>query len=40
MGTLLWVLLGAFIGWNFPQPSWARYIQEKVTDALRGFTNK
>ena len=36
MGTLFWVLIGAFIGWNIPQPWWARYIQEKVSDKLRG----
>lgn len=27
---LFWVLVGAFVGWNFPQPFWAKYIQEKV----------
>lgn len=27
---LFWVAVGAFIGWNFPQPFWAKYIQEKV----------
>jgi hypothetical protein len=25
LDTLLWVAVGAFIGWNFPQP-----IQEKI----------
>lgn len=30
MGTMFWVLIGAFIGWNFPQPWWAKYIQAKV----------
>lgn len=27
---LLWVAVGAFIGWNFPQPFWATFVQEKV----------
>jgi hypothetical protein len=27
--TLFWILVGAFIGWNFPQPSFAKSIQEK-----------
>ena len=40
MGTLFWILIGAFIGWNIPQPWWARYIQEKVSTALRGNLNK
>jgi hypothetical protein len=34
MGTLFWVLIGAFIGWNFPQPWWAKYIQDKIIDKL------
>jgi hypothetical protein len=27
--TLFWVLVGAFIGWNFPQPTYAKNIQAK-----------
>jgi hypothetical protein len=34
MGTMFWVLIGAFIGWNFPQPWWAKYIQGKVVEKL------
>ncbi len=31
MGTILfWVLLGAFVGWNFPQPFWATWVQNWV----------
>jgi uncharacterized membrane protein YeaQ/YmgE (transglycosylase-associated protein family) len=29
-------LIGAFIGWNIPQPWWARYIQEKVASFFKG----
>jgi hypothetical protein len=28
--TLFWLALGAFIGWNFPQPEFAKSIQAKV----------
>lgn len=35
MGTLFWVLVGAFIGWNFPQPWWARFVQEKLLTSLK-----
>jgi hypothetical protein len=28
--TLIWLAVGAFIGWNFPQPFWAAYVQGKV----------
>ena len=27
--TLFWVLVGAFIGWNFPQPQFAKNFQAK-----------
>lgn len=29
--TFLWIALGAFIGWNLPQPEWAQSVQEKIT---------
>jgi hypothetical protein len=34
LDTLIWIALGAFVGWNFPQPSWAKIIQEKIQTAL------
>lgn len=27
--TLFWIIVGAFIGWNFPQPQYAKDIQSK-----------
>jgi hypothetical protein len=27
--TLFYILIGAFIGWNFPQPEFAKNIQTK-----------
>jgi hypothetical protein len=30
LDTLFWVAVGAFVGWNFPQPFWAKIIQEKI----------
>lgn len=27
--TLFWIFVGAFVGWNFPQPNFAKSIQEK-----------
>ena len=27
--TLFWLVVGAFIGWNFPQPDYAKSIQAK-----------
>jgi len=28
--TIFWLLLGAFVGWNFPQPDFAKAIQSKI----------
>ena len=25
--TIFWLLVGAFVGWNFPQPDYAKSIQ-------------
>lgn len=27
---LIWLAVGAFVGWNFPQPQFAKNIQAKV----------
>ena len=32
--TLFWLFLGAFVGWNFPQPKFAKNIQAKVLAML------
>ena len=37
--TLFYILIGAFVGWNFPQPEFAKNIQakylQKYIDKLR-----
>ena len=30
LDIILWIAVGAFIGWNLPQPFWATFIQQKV----------
>jgi len=30
LSIAFWVLIGAFIGWNIPQPVFAKKIQEKL----------
>jgi len=40
MGTLLTLLIGMFIGWNLPQPDWARTIQDKAIQLLSSATRK
>jgi len=34
LDTIFWILLGAFVGWNFPQPFWAKMIQEKIQSMI------
>lgn len=34
---IIWILIGAFIGWNLPQPGWAVLIQEWITDKITRF---
>lgn len=33
--TLFWILVGAFIGWHFPEPVWAKTIKEKVVSLFK-----
>jgi hypothetical protein len=28
------IIIGAFVGWNLPQPSWAKAVQDKITDMI------
>ena len=34
LDTILLLLVGAFIGWHFPQPSWARIIEDWLLDRI------
>jgi hypothetical protein len=34
LDILFWVAVGAFVGWNFPQPFWAKIVQEKIQTML------
>jgi hypothetical protein len=34
LDTLLWIAVGAFVGWNFPQPFWAIAIQAKIKSMI------
>jgi hypothetical protein len=35
LNMLFWVLVGVFIGWNLPQPDWARQLQDRVLGLVR-----
>ena len=34
LDILFWLVIGAFLGWNLPQPFWAKMIQEKIQSLL------
>ena len=40
MTTLLTLLIGMFIGWNLPQPAWAKAIQDKVVSLFQESLRK
>jgi hypothetical protein len=40
LDTLLWVAVGAFLGWNFPQPFWAVMFQNFVKTKWAEFKAK
>ena len=33
---VFWLLVGAFLGWNLPQPEWAQRLQERAKDFFGG----
>jgi len=33
---LFWVAVGIVIGWNLPQPRWAKSLQDRLVAALKG----
>jgi len=40
LNTLFWIAVGAFIGWNFPQPFWAKAAQDYVKGKWSDFRNR
>lgn len=37
---LFFIAVGMFIGWNLPQPPWARQLQDKAVRFFYGLTDK
>ncbi len=40
MSTLLTLIIGIFIGWNLPQPTWARNMQDRLVELMRGMMSR
>ncbi|TVQ90776.1 MAG: hypothetical protein EA400_05840 [Chromatiaceae bacterium] len=37
---LLFIAIGIVIGWNLPQPPWAKEAQAKIVGTFQGLMNK
>lgn len=33
--ALFWLVIGAFIGWNFPQPQFAKNLETKIKSVFK-----
>jgi hypothetical protein len=40
MSTLFWIAVGIVIGWNLPQPAWAREWQNKIVANVKKLGDK
>ncbi len=38
--AIFFIAIGIVIGWNIPQPPWAKDLQDKAVDGIRGLTGK
>ena len=35
LDTLFWIAVGAFVGWHFPEPTWAKVIKVKILGMIK-----
>ena len=40
MYTVIVLVIGIFIGWNLPQPPWAKALQDRVVELTRALVAK
>lgn len=40
LDTLFVILIGMFIGWNLPQPAYAKWIQDWIMSKLRRIVHR
>lgn len=38
--TIIWIALGAFVGWSVPQPEWAKSLQKLAIEQWIAFKSK
>lgn len=37
--AIIWLVVGAFIGWHFPEPQWAKNAKLKITSIFKKDSN-
>ena len=37
--AVVYITLGIFVGWNLPQPSWAKSVQDKVVKFFKNVAD-
>jgi hypothetical protein len=37
LSIIFWIFVGIALGWNLPQPSWAKNVQNKVINFIRNI---
>lgn len=40
LNILFWIAVGIVIGWNLPQPTWAKEFQDRVVSMFKSLTGK
>ena len=40
MIELIFLIAGVYLGWNLPQPEWAKALQDRAVRAFRDMTAK
>jgi len=38
--ALIYIFVGLIIGWNLPQPRWAKWFQDKLVAKVKGWFSK
>ena len=40
LAAIIFIAIGIIIGWNIPQPPWAKDLQDKAVTAIRNLIDK
>jgi hypothetical protein len=38
--TLFWICVRILVGWNLPQPAWAKSLQDRAVATIKGLMYK